>query len=60
MKPRKRQAKAARVAADLVERRQAKIAIERGVLGGFRHYRAGDLLELHCDPQRVVVAQIAR
>src|SRR5262249_41795599 len=42
-----RQAEAAWVASDLVERKQPGIAVERGVLAGFGHYRTGCLLEMH-------------
>ena len=35
-----------RVAADLIEREQAVIAIERGVLQRLRHHRTGELLQL--------------
>ena len=38
---------AARVAADLVQREQPDVAVERGVLDALRHHRARRLLEAH-------------
>ena len=38
---------ARRVAADLVQRREAEVAVERRVLDPLRHHRAGRLLEAH-------------
>ena len=38
--------RAAGIAADLVEREQAVVAIERGVLQRLRHHRSGELLHL--------------
>ena len=39
--------KCARVAADLVQRDEAGVAVERGVLDALGHHRAGGLLEAH-------------
>ena len=41
----RRRAPAARVAAHLVEREQAQVAVEGGVLDALGHHRAGRLLE---------------
>ena len=41
-----------RIAADLVEREQAVIAIERGVLQRLRHHRPGELLHLEREAAR--------
>jgi len=45
MEARKRNTKAARLAANLVQREEANIAVEERVLEALRHDRAGQLLE---------------
>ena len=42
-----------RVAADLVERDEAVVDVERRVLDALRHHRAGDLLELHHEGEQL-------
>ena len=46
-KPSTASAEAAGIAADLVQREQPDVAVERGVLDALRHHRAGRLLEAH-------------
>ena len=48
-----------RLAADLVERDQADIAIERGVLDRLGHHRPGQLLEVHRGRDHVAPAILA-
>src|SRR6266853_760909 len=50
-----RNAETAGVAADLIERDQPDIAIERSVLEAFRHDRAAQLLEAHGEAQGLLV-----
>ena len=64
MKRIQRQRPGGRIAADLVEREQAVVAVERGVLQRLRHQGAGELLHLQgetaharcavCGPARLV------
>ena len=42
-----RDAEVRRMAADLVQRDEAVVAVERGVLHALRHHRRGELLEAH-------------
>ena len=49
---RQRDAELIRMAADLVQRDEAVVAIERGVLETFRHHRAAVLLHPHGEAQR--------
>src|SRR5919198_2090665 len=43
--------------ADLVQRDQAVVAIERGVLIAFRHHGRGELLVAHGEAQHLLAAQ---
>ena len=47
MEVRDRKRPAARVAADLVQRREPEVAVERRVLDAFRRHRPGRLLKAH-------------
>ena len=49
---------APRVAAHLVQRRQARVAVERRVLHALRHHRAGRLLEAHRERRLVLVGGV--
>ena len=45
--------KCAGIAADLVQRDEAVVAVERGVLDALRHHRRGELLEAHGEAQHL-------
>ncbi len=49
-----------RLAADLVQRDQAVVAVEGGVLDRLRRDRAGQLLEMHRGRDHVAPAIVAR